>query len=132
MRRSGPPARRKGLNRGGPLRRGPGPKTRKPLRRVEPLRAQSARRKAEAPTRAAVRQEVLDRDGHRCQAAGIPEAGPCWGPLDVDEIVSRARRPGGHLDPSNCQALCRGHNGWKEDHPEAALRLGLARHSWDS
>lgn len=116
--------RKKPLKRTGGLKPGEGMKR-------SPLAQQSSKRKAETTTRTNLRKEVLERDGYTCQAKHIQEGPECWGPLEVDEIVSRARRPGGHLDPENCQVLCRGHNRYKEDDPEWALRHGLARNSWD-
>jgi 5-methylcytosine-specific restriction endonuclease McrA len=113
------------LNRKGRLKRGG------PLRRVTAIRQESRKRQAERDARRQVRETTLARDGWRCVAADLDTGVPCGGPLEVDEIVSRARRPGGHLDVANCQATCSVHNVWKEDNPERAIELGLARHSWD-
>lgn len=100
------------------------------MRRV-PLKQISDKRRREGPEREAVRNEVLARAGWRCQAAALVPDVACAGPLDVDEIVLRSGRPGGHLDPANCQALCRAHHRWKDNHPEAAHELGLRRWSWE-
>lgn len=54
----------------------------------------------------------------------------CWGPIDGHEIIKRSR--GGSItDMEIVTTLCRLHNGWVEDHPLSAHRLGLADHSWD-
>jgi hypothetical protein len=108
-----------------PLRRGGA------LKRTGFLKRESRKRQAERDARHAVRQETLERDRWRCVAADLDTGIPCGGPLEVDEIVSRARRPGGHLDPTNTQVTCRSHNQWKENEPVRAIELGLARHSWD-
>lgn len=73
------------------------------------------------------RRIVLARG--RCVAQGLPGAGECFGELTVDHIKSLAR--GGTHALSNLQALCLFHNGYKEDEPDWAYGLGLAKHSWD-
>lgn len=121
---------------------------RSPLRRKTPLKASdeglkrtqlspvSKKRQGEAEERRVVRQIVFARDGHRCAAKGLPNAKgepfSCYGRLEIDEIVSRARRPGGHLDPDNCQVLCSFHNTYKEDQPDWAIKHGLAKNSWEA
>lgn len=90
---------------------------------------ESQNRKNEREERAAVVHTTHERSGWKCQAADLPTGMKCFGDLECDEIVSRARYPGGHLDRSNTQSLCQGHNQWKEDHPAQAKALGLAR-SW--
>jgi 5-methylcytosine-specific restriction endonuclease McrA len=112
------------------LKRGDGLKRSGDLKRT-PLNPVSRKRQSEQAAREQVRRLVMVRDQYTCQAKHIQDGPPCWGPLEVDEIVSRARRPGGHLDVDNCQVLCRGHNQYKEDDPAWALRHGLARNSWD-
>lgn len=93
----------------------------KPRKRINQV---SAKRAAEADERAWVRQDALNRAGHRCLMESI--AGViCGGPLDVDEIVPRGRRPGGHLDADNVQVLCRLDHGWKHTEPNHATALGL-------
>jgi hypothetical protein len=108
-----------------PLRRGGA------LKRTGFLKRESRKRQAERDARRQVREETLARDGWRCVAADLDTGIPCGGPLDVDEMVSRARRPGGHLDASNTNVLCRSHHEWKHTEPARAYELGLARHSWD-
>lgn len=90
--------------------------------RIQPV---SKKRQREAPTRRAVVAEAHSRDGYRCVAADVVPEVKCWGPLDGDEIVKRSARPGGHLDASNVQGLCRAHHDWKDTHPLDAARRGL-------
>lgn len=97
------------------------------------LPSESPKRRAERPTRDAVRAQVRARAGYQCQARELVPEISCWHPpgleLDVDEIVLRSGRPGGHLDPDNCQALCRAHHDWKHDNPDDAVARGLRRWS---
>jgi hypothetical protein len=95
-----------------------------------PIRQQSARRRAETSARAEVRRIVADRD-RTCRGALIVPEVTCGGPMDVDEIAPRGVRPGGHLDPDNCQLLCRAHHDWKHAHPADAHARGLRRWSWE-
>lgn len=114
--------------------------TRKAMERRKRLAPVSAKRKAERPTRDAVRWATVVRAGFACQmASAVPEV-ECWSPerdehgrwmLDVDEIVGRGVRPGGHLDLENTQAGCRAHHDWKTTHPTEARRRGLRRTSTD-
>jgi hypothetical protein len=60
----------------------------------------------------------------------VPEIG-CWGPLDTDERKSRGVNPGGHLDDSNTQALCRAHHTWRTDNPAEAHARGLRVKAWE-
>ena len=85
----------------------------------------SAKRRAEAPDRTAVIAAVVARDGARCKAELLVPAIRCWGPLDADEYDQRGVRPGGHLDPTNVQLLCRAHHTWKTDNPVPAAKVGL-------
>jgi hypothetical protein len=74
---------------------------------------------------------VVARDGDRCAGRDLVPTIRCSGPLDLDEVVLRSGRPGGHLDPANCQLLCRfGHHRWKHDNPRLAVAVGLRRWSW--
>ena len=115
-----------------PLIRKTGLRTSGWLRRHTPISRVSERRQATLAAREAVRKEVLARDNYTCQAKGREGAGKCWGRLEVDEIISRARKTGGELNPDNCQVLCHGHNILKEDDPDWAIRVGLAKHSWQT
>lgn len=94
------------------------------------LKPMSAKRAAEREDRVAVRERALRRAGYRCQAEGIAGL-RCGGPLDVDEIILRSGRPGGHLEDDNVQVLCRQHHDWKHTHPTEAVAAGLRRWSWD-
>lgn len=102
------------------------------MKRGGRLPAESAKRKAERPARAAVRERTLARAGYECQAALLVPEIECGGPLDVDEIRSRGVNPGGHLDDSNTQALCRAHHMWRTANPEEAWRHGLRRKAWET
>jgi hypothetical protein len=114
----------------------------KPLKRTElkrgstKLPASSAKKRQQLAGEAEVKRMALTRDGgcvmrhlagHRFGGTTIP---PCFGRLEKDEVVSRARG-GSPLELANVQILCALHNTWKEDHPELAIALGYARHSWD-
>lgn len=67
-----------------------------------------------------MRKVVLERDG----GCVMRVYGCCTGPLDVDEIVSRARG-GSYLDVSNCQTLCRRHHELKHNRVHHASVIGL-------
>lgn len=115
-----------------PPRRTPLPRAAKPMKRTamvnkprRPLPRESTRRKAERPTRVAVRIEALRRAGYHCQLKDIVPEVECWGPLDVDEIAQRGVAPGGHLDPDNVQVCCRGHHDWKGTYREEAEKRGV-------
>lgn len=95
-----------------------------------PLRSLSPKRRESLAERRRVRELVLARDGG-CVAAGLVPSVKCAGPLDVDEIVPRGVRPGGELDPTNCQVLCRAHHRWKHANPIAAHDVGLREWSWE-
>lgn len=105
-------------------RKTPMPRARKPIA------ARSAKRKAEAPERARVREQVLDRDGHRCTMFGLAP-GPCgspfpWRPpLEVHEVIPRGRWRAGYLVVSNCVTGCQLHHDWVTSHPVEATALGL-------
>ena len=86
----------------------------------------SEKTKTQAPQRAEVRRIVLQRDMGLCQAKFLVTYLSCSGPLDVDEVIPRGRG-GDHLNPDNCQVLCRTHHRWKHDNPAEAERLGLTR-----
>lgn len=96
------------------------------------LNHESAKRQSERPARAKVRADALEAAGHRCSAVDIVPEIVCGGPLDVDEIKSRGVNPGGHLDPTNVQVLCRLHHTWRTEHPEEARNRGLRLASWET
>lgn len=91
-----------------------------PLKRRTPLRAASLKRRREQRERTLVVQRVLARD----RGCVLREHGPCNGPLDVDEVVSRGRG-GSFLDDDNCQTLCRLHHRFKHERVHWASVLGL-------
>ena len=103
-----------------------------PLRRTTPLRSRqrlaqrSKRRVGETSARSEAIRQAIARDGNRCWAQDLVPEVACWGPLDADEYDPRAQRPGGHLDPTNVQMLCRAHHDWKHTHPIDAARAGLS------
>lgn len=92
----------------------------KPRRR---LPAESAKHRAQKPTRTKVVQFVRARD-RTCQAVGLYEH-DCAGPLDCHEIIPRSAWAGGYLEPSNVILVCRRSHQWIDGHPEAARQLGL-------
>lgn len=117
------------MKRGAPLKRTTPLKVKAPMKRAtKAMPRESKKRIAERPERARVRAVTLERQPY-CAARDMSTGVECGGDLETDEIVSRARRPGGHLDDTNTQTLCHVHNGWKEDWPDKAKELGLAR-SW--
>lgn len=71
--------------------------------------------KSEASRRArvspALRQEIFDRDGHRCQHCGSAES------LTIDHIVPTSL--GGDSAPENLQVLCLSCNSRKGDRPNS-------------
>ena len=91
-----------------------------------PLNIESNKTKKNKTKRAEVRRIVLQRDMGLCRAKFLVTYLQCSGPLDVDEVIPRGRG-GDHLNPDNCQVLCRAHHRWKHDHPAEAERLGLTR-----
>jgi|CXWK01.1.fsa_nt_gi hypothetical protein len=114
------------------MKRSPMPARTTPMARGGRLSPMSSKRRAEAATRTAVREQALTLAGHRCTGqAAVPEVA-CGGPLDVDEIKGRGVNPGGHLDPSNVQVLCRAHHEWKHAHPDEARARGLRKRSTDA
>lgn len=105
---------------------------RTPLNRgTSQLKRTPQKRKAEARARTQLNKEALRIAGYRCQAVELVPEVTCWGQLDVDEIVLRSGKPGGHLDPENVQVLCRAHHRWKDDHPKEAVERGLRKWSWE-
>jgi hypothetical protein len=116
------------------VKRSPMPPRRKRMRPV------SEKRLNERPERDALRHAVVVAADYRCVAELLVPEVRCWSPerdglgrwwLDVDEVVGRGVKPGGHLDPSNVQALCRAHHDWKTTHPTLARERGLRRRSTD-
>lgn len=95
------------------------------ITRSQPNKA-SKKRIKEGPRREEVRRIVLERDMGLCRAKFLVDFLTCSGPLDVDEVIPRGRG-GDHLNPDNCQVLCRAHHRWKHDHPKEAEELGLTK-----
>lgn len=100
-------------------------------KRGQRLRHASKKRAGERRKRLDVTKAAFARDRGCVAMDRVPEV-KCGGPLDPDEIVSRARRPGGHLDLDNVQVLCRAHHDWKHEHPIEAVERGLSAHSWEA
>ena len=103
-----------------------------------PLAPMSTKRRADLKRRAIVRQEVLDRDGFRCQFWAYADATgadmypwACGGPLDVHELIPRSADPTGWLRSGSCVSLCRRHHEWVGDHPSLAHAIGLHGFSWE-
>jgi hypothetical protein len=117
-----------------PLRRSTQIKTRRgqwPAKRA-PIKPVSDKRRAERVERAAIVERVLERADGRCFARSLGTGVACVGALSVHEVSKRSRKPGCHLDESDCVALCWLHQGWVEDHPLEAHALGLAKHAWET
>lgn len=130
MKRSAPPRRKAGLSPGARLVRLTALDMRAGLARARaPLARMSQRTIDQLPERQAVVRQVWARDKH-CVARDLVPTVPCTGELEVDEICPRSACPGGHLNPDNCQLLCRGHHRWKHLNPRRAAALGLRRWSW--
>jgi hypothetical protein len=94
------------------------------------LRPVSDKRLAEREQRDDVRETTLRRAMFRCQAPGAFGI-RCSGVPDVHELQGRGVRPGGHLDPANCVALCRRHHDHVTTHPQDARIAGLRYESWE-
>lgn len=126
------------MKRGGPLPRRTPLRTRRPLAhrggplKRSPINPVSDRRRGERDERQEVREQAMRAAGFKCSGAEVVPEVKCWGPLDVDEVVPRGVRPGGHLDPSNVQVLCRLHHEWKHAHPQEAAARGLREWSWNA
>lgn len=106
----------------------------RPIRRRAPLAPESAKRRKERPTRAAVRLAVFERQYGECLARTrrlVAEV-ECAGPFEVHEVWTRGRFPGSHLDPALCVGLCRAHHRWATEHPLAAADVGLVVPSWEA
>lgn len=87
------------------------------LRRKKPVNPVSAKRRAEAPARAVVREQVFARDGHRCRLAGIAGTGPCMGPLTPHHLEKAAQQ--GPYSVENMLTACAAHNDGFCETPEA-------------
>lgn len=87
----------------------------------------SKKRRDSAPLRAAVREEVFERDGYVCQLAAYrDQAGSCFGPLTLHHKKKASQ--GGAYSVANGVALCSSHNCRLEAEADLAAlgeRLGL-------
>jgi hypothetical protein len=116
-----------------PLRRKTALRNGSTLKRVTPLDSRSTlapespTRRGERAARAAVIAATHARSGYRCEARLLVPEVECAGRLDCDEVMGRGRRPGGHLDVTNTQSLCRAHHDWKDAYPIRARELGLSK-----
>jgi hypothetical protein len=59
--------------------------------------------------------------------------GGCYGAVAMHELKKRSRSgtDANLLDPKGVVPLCSHRNGWVENFPVEAHRLGLAKHSWE-
>jgi 5-methylcytosine-specific restriction endonuclease McrA len=103
------------LERRTPLKRG------KPLKRTGRLSQKSKAKEAAAADEYIEREFVFARDGRRCRAAGLGLG--CWGRLTVHHLQKSSQ--GGEYSRNNLITLCVACNGWVEDNPDDAHRLGL-------
>lgn len=85
------------------------------------LPAVSEKRREAWPAERAERAAVFARD-KRCQLVDTI-AGRCFGALTAHHLLKASG--GGKYERSNLVTLCAFHNGWVEDHPAEAARLGL-------
>lgn len=101
------------------------------------LPKKSDRKRASAAAEKVEREAVFARDGG-CQMrpdddrgrrfvwsewlAGY-NTGPCFGVLTAHHLLKASG--GGKYERSNLVTLCAFHNGWVEDHPAEATRLGF-------
>lgn len=91
------------------------------------LPAKSAKRTADEPERARVREVVLARD-RGCTAVDVVPEVRCGSPdprrpeIEVDEIRGGAYRVDEWLDPDRCRSLCQAHHDWKTAHKQEYRR----------
>lgn len=127
------------MKRGGPLKRNTALKAAKPLTRTGRLKPVSDKMRAQQRVEADLKQELLRRDGGciarliQGQTVAYTVGGAdttmiplCLGPLDKHELIKRSAWRNGATVDTNCVILCRRHNGWVEDEPNAARALGLS------
>ena len=92
-----------------------------------PLNPVSAKRRAQAPQRRALRERVLS-DTPLCVANITDLCGHVA--TDVHEVKTRGRG-GSILDDANCIALCRPCHSFITTNPEWATTNGFMVHAWD-
>lgn len=96
-----------------------------PVRR-KPIAKESKKRKAERAQRKALNERTKVKFG----LCLMYHFGGCFGPLTTHEVLKRSAKSGSHLDDQFAVLLCAGHNGWVEDHPLEAQRLGYSMPRW--
>ena len=92
--------------------------------RINPM---SAKRRASLAARAEVKRLVHERDGWRCLLSTVPQAGPCFGRLEMHEVV-KASQASNTYSVENGRSLCSSHNSRLEsdaDLARLAVELGL-------
>lgn len=94
------------------------------MKRGAPPRRESDRHRAQTAARTAVLEIVRRRDRYCIAAELVPEV-RCDGPLDGDELISRAHWRDGYLDPMNTILVCRAHHTFRHDNPTEAEARGL-------
>lgn len=104
-------------------------KPRKPLPKGKRPNPESAKHRAQRPTRAKVVAFVRARD-RTCQAVEKLDH-ECGRRLDVHEIVPRSAWALGYLEPDNCVLVCSVAHAWIDDHPDEARTLGLHGYASD-
>ena len=103
-------------------------KRRTTLRRRTRLSPMSTGRRDELEQRADVVRAVLERD-RVCRGHGLNDT--CTRiPTDVHELKRGAYRADCWLDPDRCIALCRPCHRRVTNHPNWAVKVGLALFSW--
>lgn len=113
---------------------------RSPLQRRTPLRSQGELRSGSRMSRRSVARRRQDRDrgvlrewlrserGLWCEA-GLAGCEGRW--TDMHERLRRSQG-GDPLDPDNVMCLCRSCHRWVTEHPQDAVRRGLAAWRWRS
>ena len=95
-----------------------------------PLKKRSNKQLALAIQRRDILREKFGQPGEWvCSVRGtflIPLMGPCFGPVNGHELIKRSQG-GSIVDPENIIMLCNYHNGWVEDHPLDAEKIGLVK-----
>jgi hypothetical protein len=122
-----------GIKRSGPLTTRTQLQPGKPLRQGKPLKQVGARKKAEIKSTSKWRREYLAESptceiGQHLAANGVPN--DCTGEATcLHERVKRSAQ-GSLVDPANLMRACSICNGWIEDNPKLARKLGLALFSY--
>lgn len=85
----------------------------------------SDKRREENEAHPSIRQQVFERDGHKCRIAPFLPDDRCFGKLTVHHV--RKASAGGGYTVENLVTACVHHNEWVEDHPIEAEGLGLVK-----